>query len=79
MVIGAGNFEEEFASMKAMLESLSKDNAKKDACIKRQEEHMVMLLRKLNKGSHASSNRGVSSDEDEKGSNRSEAFADHGG
>ena len=39
MMIGAANFEEEFASMKAMLERLSKESAEKDARIKRQEEH----------------------------------------
>jgi len=39
MMIGAVNFKEEFASMKAMLERLSKESAEKDARIKRQEEH----------------------------------------
>jgi len=37
------------------------------------------LLKKLDKGPHASSNRGVSSNEDEKGSNQSEASEDDGG
>jgi len=37
------------------------------------------LLKKLDKGSRASSNRGVRSDEDEKGSDRSEAPEDDGG
>jgi len=51
----------------------------KDACIKRQEEDIAKLLKKLDKGSHASSNKGASGDEDEKGSNQSEAFEDDGG
>jgi len=36
VMIGAINFEEEFASMKATLERLSKEIAEKDARIKRQ-------------------------------------------
>ena len=79
MMIGAVNFEEEFANMKATLERLSKESAEKDARIQRQEEHISKLLKKLDKGSRASSNRGVSSDEDEKGSNGSEASEDDGG
>jgi len=67
MMIGVVNFEEEFASMKATLERLSKESAEKDARIKRQEEHIAKLLKKLDKGPRASSNRGVSSDDDEKG------------
>ena len=59
MVIGAVNFEEEFASMKATLEIPSKESAEKDARIKRLEEHIVKLLKKLDKGSRASSNRGT--------------------
>ena len=79
MMIGAVNFEEEFASMKAMLERLSEESAEKDTRIKRQEEHIAKLLKKLDKGSRASSNRGTSSVENEKGSNRSEVFEDDGG
>jgi len=79
MMIGAVNFEEEFASMKATLERLSKESTEKDARIIRQEEHIAKLLKNLDKGPRASSNKGVSSDEDEKGSNRSEAPEDDGG
>jgi len=43
------------------------------------EEHIAKLLKKLDKESLASSNRGTSSDKDEKGSNRSEASEDDGG
>jgi len=78
-MIGVVNLEEEFTSMKATLERLSKESAKKDARIKRQEEHVAKLLKKLDKGSRASSNRGASSDEDEKGSSRSEASENDGG
>ena len=35
MMIGAVNFKEKFASMKATLERLSKENAEKDTLIKR--------------------------------------------
>jgi len=79
MMIGAVNFEEEFASMKATLERLLKESAEKDARIQRQKEHISKLLKKLDKGPCESSNRGVSSDEDEEGSNRSEASEDNGG
>jgi len=78
MMIGAVNLKEEFASMKAMLERLSKESVETDACIKRLEEHMAKLLEKLDKGLCTSSNRGASSDKDEK-SNRSEASEDDGG
>jgi len=79
MMIGVANFEEEFASMKATLETLSKESAEKDARIKRQEEQITKLLKRLDKGPRASSNRGASSDEDEKESNRSEASGDGNG
>ena len=68
MMIGAVNFEEEFASMKATLERLSKESAEKDAQIKRQKEHISKLLKKLDKGPRVSSNKGINS-EDEKGFN----------
>jgi len=55
MMIGVVNFEEEFASMTATLERLSKESVEKDARIKRQEEHIVKLLKKLDKGPCASS------------------------
>jgi len=79
MMVGAVNLEEEFVTMKATLERLSKESAEKDTCIKRQEEHITKLLKKLDKGPHASSNRGASSDEDENGSNRSETSKEDGG
>jgi len=61
------------------MERLSKESAEKDAHIRRQEEHIAKLLKKLDKEPRASSNRGVSSNEDEKGSNGSEASEDDGG
>ena len=69
MMIGAVNLEEEFTSTKATLERLSKESAVKDTCIKGQDKHIAKLLKKLDKRLRASSNRGASSDEDEKGSN----------
>jgi len=68
MMIEAVNFEEEFACMKAMLERLFRESAKKDAQIKRQKEHISKLLKKLDKGPRVSSNKGINS-EDEKGFN----------
>ena len=65
--------------MKVVLERLSKESAQKGACIKRQEEHIAKLLKKLDKWPRALSNRGASSDEDEKRSNQSEASEDDGG
>ena len=79
MMIGVVNFEEEFASVKAMLERLFKESAEKDAHIKCQKGHIAKLLEKLDKEPHASSNKGVSSDEDEKRSNQSETSKDNGG
>jgi len=43
------------------------------------EEHIAKLLKKLDKGPRALSNRGTSIDEEEKGSNRSKASEDDGG
>jgi len=68
-MIGAVNFEEEFASIKATLERLSEKSTEKDAHIKSQEEHIAKLLKKLDKGQCESSNKGACSDKDEKGSN----------
>ena len=79
MMIGVANLEEEFVSMKTALERLSKESVEKDARIKRQEEHIAKLLKKLDELSHASSNKGTSNDEDEKRSNRIEASEDDGG
>jgi len=67
MMIRAVNLEEEFTCMKVMLKRLFKESAEEDARIKRQEEHVAKLLKKLDKGQCASSNRGASSDEDKKG------------
>jgi len=72
MMIGIVNLKEEFASTKATLERLSKESAEKDSYIKRHEEHIAKLLKKLDKWPHASSNESTSSEEDEKGSNGSE-------
>ena len=57
MMTGAINLEEEFDSMKATLERLSKESAKKDAHIERQEEHIAKLQKKLDKGACPSSNK----------------------
>ena len=46
--------------------------------IKCQEKHIAKLLKKLDKGTRASFNKGASNDKDEKGSNRSEASEEDG-
>ena len=76
MMIEAINFEETLASMKAKLERLSKESAEKDAHIKRQEQHITKLLKKLEKGPYMSSNKSASSKEDKMGSNWSDVFKD---
>jgi len=62
--------------MKAMLERLSEENAMKETHIKFQEEHIAKLLKKLEKGPYARSNKGPRAEEEETGSNRSEASED---
>jgi len=57
MMIEAFDFEENFASMKATVERLSKESAEKDARIKRQEKHIAKLLKTPDKGPRASSNK----------------------
>jgi len=52
MMIGAVNFEEELASMKATLERLSKESTEKDTRIKLQEEHIAKLIKKTGKKGH---------------------------
>jgi len=47
------NLEEEFVSMKATLERLSKESTEKDARIKCREECIAKLLKKLDKGLRA--------------------------
>jgi len=41
MATGVANFKKQLASMKAMLDRLSKENAEKDAQIKRQNEQLL--------------------------------------
>ena len=60
------------------MERLSKESAKNDAYIKRQEEHIAKLLKKLEKVLGALYNKGASGGRDEKGFNRSEASNDNG-
>jgi len=43
------------------------ESTEKDGCIKHQEEHIAKLQKKLDKEPRASSNKGASSDDDEKG------------
>jgi len=49
MTIGTNNFEEEMASIKAMLERPIKKSEEMEACIELQEEKIARLTRKLEK------------------------------
>ena len=58
MVIGVFNLEEEITSMNAMIETLYKENAKKDAQIKCENELIANLSKKFAKRSLEYSNKG---------------------
>jgi len=76
MVIEAANFEKQLASMKAALDRLSKESAKKDAQIKRQNEHIAQLTKKLEKKLSKTSNKGSGNKDSDKESNHNEASDD---
>ena len=66
------NLEEQLASMKVMLERLSKENAKKDAKIRHHNKQIINLTKKLEKWPLEASNKGSQSKESDKESNHSE-------
>ena len=49
MTIGISNLEEEMAAMTAMLENFIKQNERKEACIKLQEENITRVTKKVDK------------------------------
>ena len=66
------NLEEQLASMMAMLERLSKENAEKDAKIKHQNKPIIDLTKTLEKWPFKASNNGSQSKDSGKESNHSE-------
>ena len=70
MVIEAINLEEELANIKATLKRLSKESEEKDAQIKRQNKQIADLKKKLEKRSSEASNKGSTSEDSDKESNR---------
>jgi len=72
MVTEVANFEEQLASMKATLDQLSKESAKKNAQIKRQNEQIAVLTKKLEKKSYEASNRDSGDEDSDKESNHNE-------
>jgi len=66
MVTEAANVEEQLASMKATLDRLSRESAEKGTQIKRQNEQIAELMKRLEKKSSEASNK----DSDEEGSNK---------
>jgi len=72
MVTGATNLEEQLASMKATPDRLSKDSAEKDAQIKRQNDQIVELTKKLEIKFSETSNKVSGAEDSNKESNHSE-------
>ena len=70
----AVNLEEQLASMKVILERLSKENAEKDAQIKhpKKKEQIIDLTKKLEKRPLETFNKGSQSEESDKESNHNE-------
>jgi len=76
MVTEAANIEEQLASMKATLDRLSRESAEKDAQIKRQNEQIPELMKRLEKKSLEASNKDSYKEDSDKESNRAEESDD---
>jgi len=72
MMTGAANLEEQLASMMATLDRLSKESAEKDAQIKRQNDQIAELTKKLEKKSSEASNKGLGAEDADKESHHIE-------
>jgi len=72
--IGSNNWEEEIATMKAMLEKLAKKSDEKEVRIKQQEEKIARLTKKLEKHPTRSLAKTSESEEEGKAFVQSEAF-----
>ena len=66
MVTAATDVEEQLASMKASLDRLSKESAEKDAQIKRQNDQIAELMKKLEKKSSEASNKDLGTEDSDK-------------
>ena len=73
MAIGVNNFEEEMASINAMLKRLIKESQEREACIKLQEEKIARLTRKLERRPVQSLAKSSESEGEERVSIQSEA------
>ena len=76
MVTKAINLDEQLADMKATLDRLSKENAKKDAQIKRQSKQIADLTKKLGKRTYKAFNKCLSSEDSDKDSNHNKESDD---
>jgi len=76
MVIEAINLEEQLADMKAKFNKLSKESAEKDVQIKRQNEQIAELVKKLEKKSFDASRKGLGTKDSDKESIHSEECDD---
>jgi len=76
MVTEVTNVEEQLANMKSTLEWLTKESLEKDAQIKRQNEQIATLMKKLEKRLFEGSNKGSSSEDSDKESNRNKESDD---
>jgi len=74
MMTGAANLEEQLASMKATLDRLSKESAEKDAQIRRQNDQIAELTKRLEKKFPEASNKGSGAEDSDKEAHRSEEF-----
>jgi len=72
MMTGAANLKEQLASMKATLDRLSKESAEKDAQIKRQNDQIAELTKRLEKKFSKTSNKGSGTKDSDKESHHSE-------
>ena len=76
MVTEAANVEEQLASMRTTLDRLARESAEKDAQIKRQNEQIAELMKRLEKKSSEASNKDSDEEDSDKESNRAEESDD---
>jgi len=76
MVTEAANVEEQLESMKATLDMLSKEIAKKNDQIKRHNEKIVELMKLLEKESSEASNKDSDEEDSDRESNRAKESND---
>jgi len=69
LVTEAANVKEQLTSMKATLDRLPRESSEKDAQIKRQNEQIAELMKRLEKKSSEASNKGSDEEDSNKESN----------